>query len=615
MVSAVALIAMSSTAFAGSVIVGLCDGQMSEASQAKSKPGSGTISAACVIPAGMLSDYAGMNITKIRFAIAKTDGLTDLQAWVRDSVQGVDLGSASVSSPSAGWNEVSLSSPVVVPEGQDLAIGYSFNQQKSCKTILLGGPDEDNDYTPAFNGCWIGKNGTWENRSETSGYDGSVCVELVIEDDRLPATNLSVALSSKQLAVNKDSAFAFTAVVTNLGEQAANGYQYTYSINGGTPVTASSTALLTQQAHDTINVVVPASQLSRYLSSNVTFTAQSGDNTANAELGFAVYGEGDTFDHHLLLEEFSTEECPNCERAIKTLDAMRNEGFEFNQITHHCGYKSDFLTVPADKEYEWLYGNDGTYAPAAMLDRDADENYPRQVGMLVPVMSVGYANDFRPILQYALAKPAFVSVEPSVSYDPSTHGIAIHVDVNKNGILDVLCSEPRLSVVLIEDSVPQHHQAGYSSDSPFRHGHVYRETISSTWGDAITWNGNNASADYSVIVPEYWTNHEKVEKNPSTGAELKDSCIVRHLEVVAFVNAYNPEKRSGCRVFNSGVAKVIPSVTDGIASVSAENASQVISERYYNVAGQESAVPYKGLNIIVRTFTNGRQEKVKVINK
>lgn len=80
MVSAVALIAMSSTAFAGSVIVGLCDGQMSDASQAKSKPGSGTISAACVIPAGMLSDYAGMNITKIRFAIAKTDGLTDLQA-------------------------------------------------------------------------------------------------------------------------------------------------------------------------------------------------------------------------------------------------------------------------------------------------------------------------------------------------------------------------------------------------------------------------------------------------------------------------------------------------------------------------------------------------------
>ena len=54
---------------------------------------------------------------------------------------------------------------------------------------------------------------------------------------------------------------------------------------------------------------------------------------------------------------------------------------------------------------------------------------------------------------------------------------------------------------------------------------------------------------------------------------------------------------------------------DGIASVSAETASQVINERYYNVAGQESAMPYKGLNIIVRTFANGRQEKVKVINK
>lgn len=100
------------TAQAASVIVGLCGGTLGTAP--KSKPGSGEISAACILPKSLLADYAGMKITKMRVGIATNSGFTDMHCWVRTALTANDLGSASLTTPAVGWNEVTLSEPVTI---------------------------------------------------------------------------------------------------------------------------------------------------------------------------------------------------------------------------------------------------------------------------------------------------------------------------------------------------------------------------------------------------------------------------------------------------------------------------------------------------------------------
>ena len=50
---------------------------------------------------------------------------------------------------------------------------------------------------------------------------------------------------------------------------------------------------------------------------------------------------------------------------------------------------------------------------------------------------------------------------------------------------------------------------------------------------------------------------------------------------------------------------------DAITTVSGDK--QAVSVRYYNLAGVESATPFKGVNIRVTTYNDGTRTTVKVI--
>lgn len=609
-----ALLLVSSAAHASFVRVGLCNGQTTDASKAKAKTGNGTISAALLLPKSMLANYVGMKATGLRIAIAKTDGLTDMRGWARTDFTASNLASAEVAAPVVGWNEIVFSEPFTIPANQDLVIGYTFEQSKSCKTILLGGLDEDDDFVEANNGCWIGKNGEWENRSNNNDYDGSVCAELIVSDESLPSKNLApyaVSLSSK--AVRIGSPLTATLVFTNLGPETVSGLTYEYSLNGEATTTFRSNAILQQQSCDTLTFEIPTEGMSRNANNILAVKAKADGTEALTQLMFATYDENDTYDYHLLLEEFSTEACSNCERAIKTLEQMATEGLTATctQITHHVGYRHDFLSVPEDEAYEWLFGNNGTWAPAIMFSRIYDAKMAsRDTGVPAPAMSVGYASDFRPQLQYFLNNDALVKVEPKLAWNADTRKLSVDVSVEKSAMFDTQCPAPRLSVILTEDSVRHHQQAGYSSSSNFRHRHVYRLTLSDTWGDSIEWKDDNtAVAHYEVDIPEEWTNHDVFDKE--NGEIRPDTCTVRQLAVVAFVNEYNSDYRSRCRVYNSNVAE-LKDILDPTAIVS-PLADSVVKTEYYDASGRKLTRPVRGLNIVVKTSDSGKRTVSKVM--
>lgn len=318
------------------------------------------------------------------------------------------------------------------------------------------------------------------------------------------------------------------------------------------------------------------------------------------------------FFHNVLLEEFTTEHCGNCPRAINTIEQCMEQGFDkcVTQVTHHAGYSYDFLSTPGDKELEWFYGTNGTYAPAAMLDRLSDAQCKGALGGKdgTPVMNVLYANTFAPVLQYMSEIPAFVSVEPTVSYDIAQRRLDISVDIEKDELFDALSYEPRLSLYILQDSILHHHQAGYLSDT-FRHRHVYRDCVTSLFGDKIVWDGNTAHCEYSYVLPEY------VESSLFTEEGYDNTVPVdpHYVEVVAFVSNYNPSDRCDCTVFNTGRCTLQDVPSSGISNASVDVKSRIERMEYYSVDGVRQSAAPSGISIMRMHYADGTQKNIKVV--
>ena len=587
MAACVLLALMGGTAHAASVIEGLCDGQLGDPAKGKSKPGSGTISAATIFPKQLLAPYSGMKITRIRVGLALGYGLSDLRGWVRTALDADNLASAAITDPQVGWNEVAFDTPVTIPAETDLVFGYSFEQTKSCKCISVAGPDELEGFAPAADGFWLCKNGAWENRSADNF--GSVCVEVVIEDESLPQKDLAVVSASiARPQVRYGDTFQVDFTVRNKAMEPVSGASYTVSVEGHEVARFTSDTSLSHRQQESFSCQVNSDLVPLGLNHTVTVEAalegdeRTGNNTATAL--FSTYET--SYEHKLLIEEFSTEECPNCPRAIETFATLMEEGFEEKTVSvvHHVGFYTDWLTVDDDVAYTWFYGIDGTFAPAAMYDRRPFTDYGGSNGSsgmgVVPVTQVAYPDNVRPQLEAALAFPAFVSVAPTLSYNADTRQMDVTVRMEKQDIFDTQCAEPRLTVFVVEDSILHHHQAGYSS-STFHHRHVNRGHLSDVWGDPVTFTDGTAERTYSITLPELWNAH--------------------HVGVVAFVNNRDEDNRNNNIVFNAAHATVKDfelGVEDAVQD------ARPVSVSYYTVGGVRTDAP-KGLSIRVARYADG----------
>ncbi len=582
-----ALLFNGGAAHAASAIVGLCNGQIGDPESGLSKPGSGTISAATIIPSDMLAEYAGMKITRIRIGLAMAEGFANLNGWVRTAVDGQNLGSTTVANPVAGWNDSALETPVIIQAGQDLVVGYSFDQASSCKCISLAGRDETEGFFAASAGYWIGKNGEWENRS--SEVKGSVCVEIVIEDESLPQKDLSLAsVVIDRPQVRYGEPFTVMAIATNKAMTPISDITFSCSLENMEVEKVTHNVELNNRESDTACFTLPSDLVPMGLNNPVRITLTTeGDEVAANNTTDALFSTYDTsFDHKLLVEEFSTELCPNCKRAIETFATLMEEGFEERSVNvvHHVGYRYDWLTVEEDKAYEWFYGEQGTYAPAAMFDRLPVKDYGGDSqNPDIPVTGISYPNYVRPMLENALSYPSFVRLEPEVEYDSPSRLLKVNISVEKMPIFDTQCAEPRLTVYLVEDSILHHAQAGYTSET-FRHRHVYRKALSDIWGDPVSFEGEKTHASYSFSLPESWNE--------------------RYISVVAFVHERDELDRARNRVFNAAEAKLKDILPSGIVSAVVE-AKGVQNIEYYSPYGVRFAEKPNGVCLQRTIYTDG----------
>ena len=572
----------SVSAEAASLNVGNCEGK---AGSGVSKMGAGTISAATIVAASRLPEYEDAKITSIRICLTSTNNVGNLRAWIRHSLDGENLDSAIIAEPQEGWNEVALPKALILDPTKDLVIGYSFDQPKPTKCMALGG-------SFMRNGFWLAKDGDWEDRSYAT--QRVLSAEVIITGDNVPNANLSITSVSSPDVLYYGKTYTLECGIKNTGNTDFNGYKYTYTIGDNEySETVAVDKPFAQYATDVISVSFPSSMFERCVKKPVALSVIAegddfpSDNTITRYLTTYI----DSVAHTLLLEEFTTEPCGNCPRASDAIQAMLNKGYgnQVAVIAHHEGYRTDWLTTDENYQLMWLYGEEGTYAPAGMFNRTNNPNYHIAIcdDMNAPMFAIGNADDFEPKFKKALQEPAFVSITATASYEQASRTITIDVEIDKLDTFDGQCERPRLSVYILEDSISHHNQMGIGDRQNYHHRHVFRKALTNIWGDEIEFHGSKATGSYSYALPHDW--------NP---------CFI---SAVAFVNNFNPKDINDCKVYNVAEADIKEQ-----SGVTALNGETITGIEYYNLQGMRLAAPQQGQPVIRRLLLSSGAAKSEV---
>lgn len=192
-------------------------------------------------------------------------------------------------------------------------------------------------------------------------------------------------------------------------------------------------------------------------------------------------------------------------------------------ICHHSGFLTDRFTSPFDEEYLVLFGG-GTYAPAMMIDRLSPDGK-------APVQHVPSADELYVKLEEAIKRQTGVMIRCNNSFDAATNVVTVNVSASVTA--EVAGLPLRVSVVVVENDIP--HLIQSNAPEGYKHQHVMR-AANSTWGDDIVWEGNEFSYSCTLEIDDAWN---------------KDN-----LEIVSYVNAYDPEDINNCMVYNANTQKL-----------------------------------------------------------
>lgn len=559
-IAACAAVAFGAAAHASYVPVGFCKGKLAETGV--SKVGNATVSCAVVLSEDMLRPYAGATLSGVRVGLVTGEGVGAPSVWVRHSLDGGNLDEAPFD-PTAGWNMAPLSGGLVV-DGQPLAVGFSFDQEKSVKCISITGENVPD-------GKWIAKGDKWEEAKQK----GSLSIELVLSSPDFPEKDILLSgLHAAVMPVKSGTDMALTVSVEGRTLEDVAGYQIDCLVDGETVGTFGSDEVIAYGSPLTIELTLPTGSFASDQVHTLGVLLSSDDDMegSNNYLEMPVGTYTECFGRTVLVEEFTTENCSNCPRAINTLKQCEAAGYgdRMAVVAHHVGYGTDWLTVEDDAEYLWFFGEEGSFAPSVMLDRTVEN------GKEWPTRSIGYFNDFEPTLVEAIDVPAFVDV--NVGSEITDGILSVSVDAERLPLLDVLAEDQLLTVYVTEDEIPHHFQAGISSTS-FTHSHVMLRCLSEVWGSPVAWSDDKAQMEFSCDIPEEWN--------------------ADNLNVVAFVHEHDFDDPAACRVFNCAISKA------GVSGVDAIRDARVTDTEYYGIDGRRLSDRPDGICIVRARAADG----------
>ncbi len=569
------LVALCSAVSAHTIGVGNVNRQPGESTELQAA-GKTNCSAAVRLDASKLARYAGNGIKTVRVSLPATKLFVDsVVVWVRSSLDGDNLSQGKITrfaddypNLSEGWNEVELAKPVDLTEAtEELYMGYTYYQRtKVCATRWAKREDAAGSFVK------LGGDAAWQ---EEKGYD--IAIEAGIDGSAMPVND--VWLMGARGLISDDGTRRIEARLYNRGQQQATSLHFKME---GTQY-SSSTLQYAEIAPDCLDTIVFDIKGAEALTVNSKLNLELDEVNGKAD-AYPDDNKASCIFNYLrivLIEEFTTEQCPNCPRAAEYLhELLESSDVMMNMavVCHHSGYHTDSFTTQTDLDYEWFYNAGGaTYAPALMYNRMSLGNSP---------LTGPFGKDV--IAQYVKSianKESSLALvaEAAVSDDNAT----MTVTVKGKRLQAYGNTDQRITVFLTEDNVLSvDGQAGSGTDT-YYHQHVMRR-INATWGESLTWKGDDFEYTCTFTVDPAW--------KPSD------------LKVVASVGDYDSTSPNNCQIENNAVA-IPEGWTDGIHKPSTGN---VVAKpvAYYTMDGQVLSKPAQGITLV--KMSDGTVRKVKM---
>lgn len=275
------------------------------------------------------------------------------------------------------------------------------------------------------------------------------------------------------------------------------------------------------------------------------------------------YVSNDAFVRIPLIEEFTSQSCQACPFMSYYLDmAMEEYEGDLVYITHHAGFARDRFTKPVDNELLYLFGNEATFNPAVMYDRQVP------VGEYTPIIGANVA-ETTPYIE-AITTAAAVPAKAEVFINASkTDDGMVNCEVSGHASSEMIKAGEQmyLSTYLVEYGIPVssdmenlNYQAGLTGDDApadimerVHHNGIIRHNFCTEHiGDLLTFDGNAYSVSYPAVeVDEEW---------------ILDNC-----RIVAFVHKINKDDLTDNFVLNAGFYEFNPSGIDTVKATEKVN--------------------------------------------
>ncbi|MBD5358091.1 MAG: Omp28-related outer membrane protein [Bacteroides sp.] len=533
------------------VNLGYCGGQ-DPTSYVKCSEKEVWVSGAIYIPASTLNTYGGNQINGVQAGLKSKLNVDELKVWLRSDLDGENIVEQTINSETdqkiaKGWNTLKFDTPWDIPSDSEtgLYIGYSYFQKKTSQAM---GVIE----TPAQNALYVQfGDQPWEDYSN----EGTLCVEALVSGDNLPKVNLAFTnLDIPDVYVIDNGTMNIGGTVQNRATYTVTGFDVNAFVDGEKTGTAHVDCNIAYGESGEFSVELPLGITTLGDGTgSVTVTLDNinegsdEDMSDNTLSGSFLIAEHD-FKHRIFVEEFTTEQCPNCPRVGTYIhDALEKDEFKDDVIVvcHHSGYYTDWLTSSFDANYLWLFNDGGsTYAPAIAVDRGLQNDH---TSVWCPTSSGEMEGAWRK----ALNKPAFVSLNITAELDPEDEN---HVFVTVNGAksLDELCDNPTITVYIVEDNIKARSQAGGGSD--YTHYHVNR-AVNSVWGDELQFEGDDYEYTCEFNLSQLW--------------------VRENLQIVAMIGNYNSLNAADCAVMNASNLLFTAFDPTGVKSIESNSNEEV----------------------------------------
>lgn len=459
-----------------------------------------------------------------------------------------------------GWNEVLFDEPLTIGD-EKLFVGFQVYETIGAAYPLLS---MRSACVPG--GCWVnlGREG-WTELTDR----GTLLIQAILDDEAAPALGqcMYAQLANYPLTVMPDKDFRGTVYFQNITGEPVN--SLTLQTHGEDDEVAHMQEVTFSEplAPYDGRVVALNVHAGQKLGTAVPFALNvvkvNGEDAQTARPGVSnLYVTHDAFVRIPLIEEFTSQRCPNCPFMMYYLEKAREQyDGPLLYVTHHTGYLNDKFTLPNESELEYLFGDGYPFNPAIMYDRTY---FPQQSAVVLSSTGEPSPQPYLDKFTEMALRPAMAEVIVDVTKTETDVAACVHGRINKE--MAAASDQLYLTAYLVEDglSIEDYPQDGLDVDgapedlkSTFRHNGIIRHSYTTAiTGDALTVNSD---ATFSVDFP---------------AAAWKSDWKWENCQVIAFVHKYNKDDITDNTVLNAGSNRY-NYLINGIDGVQAESASPV----------------------------------------